>query len=234
MMKFLLLLVALLLIPNDDPLATYRKAATEWEDDIAKLETLDKAEKDPDHSILFIGSSSIRLWENLQADIAPWPAVRRGYGGAKFSDLAIYCGRLMKAHEYRALVVFVTNDIKGDEQDKSPEEIVRLFSIVVAESKRHRPEAPIFLLAITPTRARWKAWPQVQRANEALQKYCDADPQLHFVATADKYLNNEGLPRVELYNKDLLHLNEAGYKLWASILRTHLESVLKDPLTKNP
>jgi GDSL-like Lipase/Acylhydrolase family len=233
-MKLIYLLVSFCLLIQDDPLSDYRKIAEEWENDIAKLESLDKSEKDPDDAILFIGSSSIRLWETLQADMAPWPVVRRGYGGAKFSDLAIYCRRLIQPHEYRALVVFVTNDIKGDDKDKSPEEIVRLFRIVVAESKRHRPDAPIFLLAITPTRARWNAWPKVQLANAALQKCCEEDPQLHFVATADKYLDADGQPRVELFRDDLLHQNEAGYRLWASILKPHLEFVLKTPLTKNP
>ena len=41
----------------------------------------------PEDAILFVGSSSIRLWETIGDDMAPYSAIRRGYGGAKFSDL---------------------------------------------------------------------------------------------------------------------------------------------------
>ena len=33
----------------------------------------------PDNALLFIGSSSIRLWKTLEQDMAPYPVIQRGY-----------------------------------------------------------------------------------------------------------------------------------------------------------
>lgn len=124
----------------------YEDAAKSWESEIQKLEVLDKSEKDPDNAILFIGSSSIRLWDNIAKDMAPYPVIRRGYGGAKFSDLIFYTERLVSPHDFRALAVFVANDISNTPEDKSPDEILKLFKEVVRIVRAKNPEKPIFLL----------------------------------------------------------------------------------------
>jgi hypothetical protein len=84
---------------------------TRWEPDIAALEALDGREADPPDAILFVGSSSIRLWDSITADMAPWSVVRRGYGGARYRDLCHFAPRLVANHDPRAIVVFVGNDI---------------------------------------------------------------------------------------------------------------------------
>ena len=49
-----------------DPLAQYRAEATKkWEAEIVKLEEQDRNQPDPKDGILFIGSSSIRMWSRL-------------------------------------------------------------------------------------------------------------------------------------------------------------------------
>ncbi len=67
----------------------YRAVAVErWEAEIEKLEARDKAENHPDDSILFIGSSSIRRWEDIATDMAPYHPIQRGFGGSRWSDVA--------------------------------------------------------------------------------------------------------------------------------------------------
>ena len=89
-----------------------------WEKDIAKLEELELAEPKSEQSILFYGSSSIRRWKTIADDMAPWPAIRRGYGGAKLPDVIHYAPRIVGPHigvdnpnRCRAVVLFVANDI---------------------------------------------------------------------------------------------------------------------------
>ncbi len=219
---------------TDDPLAKYRDQATQkWESEIAKLEQRDRTEVDPKDPILFIGSSSIRLWKTLADDMAPRTVINRGYGGAKFSDLAVFVDRIINAHKFKALVIFVANDIVGKEDDKSPEEVVRLFKYIVGQVRETHTTEPIFLIAITPTPSRFKAWPEIQKANAALKKTCDADPSLHFIATEKQYLDPEGEPIPAYFVKDMLHQNEEGYKLWSSIVRESIDKVLKSTAAAN-
>ena len=116
----------------------YRTAAVErWGDAIAQLELKDKIETHPGNSILFVGSSSIRRWDEIGADMAPYHPIQRGYGGAKWSDVAIFAERLISPHTFRAVVFFVGNDITGRADDKSPEEVTGLFSYVLGRVREH-------------------------------------------------------------------------------------------------
>ncbi len=213
-----------------DSLGAYREAAAKWEKDIADWEQKDQSEVANESSLLFLGSSSIRRWETLSRDLTPWPCVGRGYGGAKFSDLAIYAPRLLAAHHPRAVVIYVGNDVTGKaEQDKTPEEVVRLFGIVVDAVKKQAPHAEIFSIEITPSPVRFGAWSKIQAANRQLKAFCEKDTKLHFIETHPSYLTEDGQPRPELYVEDQLHQNEEGYKIWSGIIRKELERVFGSP-----
>ena len=182
---------------------------------------------------MFLGSSSIRLWKTLADDMAPWPVVGRGYGGARLSDLVVFAERLLQSHDYRALVVFVANDIAGSTNDrfpdKSPEEVLELFELLVRIARQHQPERPIFFIAITPSGSRFQVWDQINRANELIRQYIDTDDQLYFIDTRQHFLTAEGLPNDELFVADRLHLNDAGYRLWSQLIKAELERSLGWP-----
>ena len=215
---------------SSDPLAAYRSAAEKWEKDIQALEKLDKSQASDERTILFLGSSSIKRWTTLTTDLAPWPALNRGYGGARFSDLAIYAPRLLQAHQPRAAVIYVGNDITGKEDtDKRPEEVVELFQLVVGSIRQRNPLAEIFLVEITPAPSRFQAWPQIQAANRQLKAACEADDHLHFIETHPHYLTAEGQPRPELFVSDRLHQNDDGYKVWKRLIMAQVEAVLVKP-----
>ena len=216
------------LIAEQTILAPYRKAAMKkWNAEIEKLEILDKTESDPNDAILFIGSSSIRLWNNIAEDMAPYATISRGYGGAKYSDLAVFAKRLITPHRYRAIVVFVGNDVSGSSDDRSPEEVASLARYVSDVSLEHQPEAPVFLIEVTPTPTRYKHWPKIVDVNAALREITLTKPGTHFIATADQYLDDQKRPQAELFREDRLHQNEAGYAQWTSLIKRHLKDVLE-------
>jgi len=211
----------------DDPLARYRDAAIQkWSKDIDRIASLDKSQQDPPEAVLFLGSSSIRLWKEIADDLRPWPVIERGYGGAKFSDLAVFADQLVKPHKFRAVAIFVGNDVTGAADDKTPEEVVRLFEHVVAVVRKVAPEAPVFLLEITPTPKRWAAWPQIQQVNAALKKACDSGYRLHFISTHQRYLDGQGQPMPELFREDRLHQNRDGYQRWSQLIRDEFAKVI--------
>lgn len=204
----------------------YEEAAKSWESEVQKLEALNKTESYPDDAILFIGSSSIRLWNNIDKDMAPYSTIRRGYGGAKFSDLIFYTDRLVYPHDFKALVIFVANDIANSADDKTPEEILRLYKEVVRIVRVKNPKKPIFLIEITPTNSRWAKWAQTKQANELLKNYCESKANLHFIETAESFMGTDGKPRAELFRDDQLHLKQIGYDIWAERIKNKLDEVL--------
>jgi lysophospholipase L1-like esterase len=213
----------------DEPvdLEPYRPASlARWSDAMREFETRNEAETHPEDSVLVVGSSSVRLWRDIEDDMKPYHAIGRGFGGSRWSDVAVFAERLITPHRFRAAVFFVANDITGGEADKSPDEIVALFQHVRDVVRRHNPDAPVFYIAVTPTERRWEVWPEIRAGNEAVRAYCQRTPQTHFIGTESIYLNAQGRPRSELFINDRLHLNDQGYVRWAAAIKSHLDSVL--------
>jgi hypothetical protein len=108
----------------------YEASARNWEQDIRQFEILDRNEADPDGAILFAGSSSIRMWSTIRGDMSPYPVIQRGFGGSKLSDVAWYAERLVYPHRFKALVLFVANDITGSRKTNHPKK-PRLCSVIL-------------------------------------------------------------------------------------------------------
>ncbi len=203
------------------------EAVQQWEDDVAELDRENESLEVNEDAILFVGSSSIRRWESIAIDMAPYRPIERGYGGAKYSDLAVFAERIIQAHVYRGLVVFVANDIVGKKEDHTPEQVEQWARHIVNVSHKHRPGAPVFLIEVTPTESRFAAWDKIRLSNERLRELALTTPDTYFIATADRYLTPKGMPRPELFVEDKLHLSEEGYKLWGSIIRHRLDEVFR-------
>lgn len=229
MRRNLFIILSVLTLLSCSPIAKYRNLpeVLSWESDIQKFEQLDKTEKHPGDAILFAGSSSIRLWTSLEKDMAPYHIIQRGYGGAHLSDFAVYAPRLFDNHKCRALVLFIANDITGSESDRTPEEVASLFRSVVKSFRKINPEAAVFWIEITPTASRWKVWPEIQKANALIKEVCSNEKNMHFITTHNAFLNENGLPKDELFIDDKLHLTEKGYEVWTGIIKKELDRRLR-------
>lgn len=224
--KLTVALVIFLLV-SCAPLKKYKGSVQGWEADIRKFEQLDSANDYPDDAILFMGSSSIRLWSSLAEDMEPYHVIQRGFGGSKISDVAWYTPRIVYPHKCQAVVLFVANDITGSDEDKTPAEIARLFQYIVRTIHKKQPGLPVFYIEITPTESRWKVWPKIQEGNKLIKNLSQKLPDVYFIETAGSFLNSNGKPEPSLFLKDKLHLNAEGYKIWKRIIKQSLDSVLK-------
>ena len=217
----------LLFIVSCSPLKKYKNSVQGWEADIRKFEYLDSVQQYPADAILFMGSSSIRLWNTLSEDMKPYNVIQRGFGGSKFSDVAWYTPRIVYPHKCQAVVIFVANDIVGSDEDKTPAEVASLFSYTVRKIRRKLPDVPVFYIQVTPTERRWSVWPKIQEGNALIRDLSTKLRNVHYIETADYFLNQEGKPRQDLFIKDKLHLNEEGYKVWTRVIKNNLDAVLK-------
>ncbi|WP_143544137.1 GDSL-type esterase/lipase family protein [Rhodopirellula sp. MGV] len=213
----------------DSPVITphVQEATQRWEKDIAAFDSLNDELEPSDEAILFIGSSSIRRWETMQRDMSPYRTIRRGYGGAKFTDMAVYAERVITPHQYRAVVMFVGNGITAGPDSHSPELIEQMTRHIVDVAHQHRPDAPFFLIEITPTQSRFGIWDKVRKVNERLREIALTTPNTYFIETAGNFLHSDTKPRTELFVNDQLHLNEAGYRLWSDLIRRRLDDVFR-------
>ena len=167
--------------------------------------------------------------------MAPYETIKRGYGGAHYSDIIHFSKRLVKNHKPKAILIFVANDIKGKNKndlysknlsDRTPYEVKRLFKFTISQIRSIHKEIPIIAIETTPTPSRWSAWKKISKANDLIMNFCNSKSNLHFIQTRDKFIGNNGLPIETFFVKDRLHLNEAGYSLWSKIIKAKLETIL--------
>lgn len=156
----------------------------------------------------------------------PYSVIQRGYGGAKLSDFVVYADRIIYPHPCQAIVLFIANDIAGNDDDKSPEEVSRLFRKTLYIIRRKFVDTPVFWIGVTPTPARWHVWPEIKEAGEMIQKICESHRNTYYINTEKAFLTSSGLPNNELFGTDRLHLNADGYALWSKIIKNELDKVL--------
>lgn len=190
-----------------------------YEEDIAAFEAQDALSPPPANPIVFVGSSSIRRWQSLAEDMAPMVVMNRGFGGAKILDAIHYADRIVTVYQPKAVVVFVgSNDIFGDVA-KEPALLRDRFVEFVNKVRAGAPDAPIYNIAITPSKSRWEHWSRVQETNALIQEVIDTDPALHMIDTNAGLLEADGTPNPEMYVEDELHLSALGYAHWVSVIK---------------
>ena len=228
-MRFVTLLLILLI--SCSPLKKYPLKSDRWENDIKFLESKDREEACIEDCILFVGSSSIRLWKEIESDMSPYKVVKRGYGGAHFYDLIHYTKRLVKNHKPRAIAVFVANDITGKNNnswygDLKPKEVLQLFKFFTKEIKSIHGDIPIFAIETTPTINRWSVWDKISKTNDLIKNYTAKKENLNYITTRLDFLDSKGYPREKYFVNDKLHLNKLGYKLWSKIIKNNFKEKL--------
>jgi lysophospholipase L1-like esterase len=195
-------------------------APARFESEIAAFEKWDRQNSVPRNPILFVGSSTIRLWPT--ADAFPGlPVINRGFGGSTIADVSYFADRIVFKYKPRLIVIYSgDNDIASG---KSPETVFANFQHFITSVRRHLGDTPILYLSIKPSNARWKFWPKMQDVNARVKEIATTDNQLTYVDTAPSLLGPDGKPRAELFRDDGLHLNEKGYDAWNDVLAPHLK-----------
>ena len=199
--------------PDPNRFAQEIKAFAEW----------DSKNAVPANSVLFVGSSSIRMWRTHESFPA-LPVINRGFGGSQISDILHFFDRVVRPYQAKVIVFYCgNNDIAGGKSAERVRDDFRRFVTLVRGSQ---PTARVVFLAINPSRSRWSFWSEVKKANGLIQEFCRSDPRLVFADFTTLFLGDDGLPDSGLFVSDQLHLNAKGYAVWAKALVPVLEKVV--------
>ena len=226
MNRFSLLLAAvslscgLGLIGNKPVRAEEKDPFARWEKAIAQMEQSDRKSKPAQGGILFVGSSSIRMWD-LHKSFPYDKPLNRGFGGSQIVDSTHFAERIIFPHKPKKVFLYAgDNDIaKG----KKAKDVYRDFMQFVKKVHTELPDAEIIFIAIKPSIKRWNLVDEIRTANKAIAAICEKDDKLTYVDIFKPMLGQDGQPRPELFAKDGLHLNDEGYRVWAQVIRPLLK-----------
>jgi lysophospholipase L1-like esterase len=189
-----------------------------FEDEVAQLEQRVRAH--PAGSTVFYGSSTIRLWPDLNAHFPTIDALNLGFGGSTLAACAWHFERLVVPAHPRALILYAGDNDLGEGQ--SPEAVYLFFCALMEKKERFLPDVPLSFISIKPSPARWSLIESIRAANRAIATEIKRLPHCSFLDLSAAMLTESGQPRPELYEDDALHLNAAGYAVWRTELARHL------------
>lgn len=188
---------------------------------MALFEESDKENPPPKGGVLFVGSSSVRMWKTLAEDFPGHQTINRGFGGSELSDSIHFADRIVLPYQPRMIVLYAgDNDIS---RGKTSKEVYDDFKKFVKLVKKALPTTRVAFIAIKPSLKRWELAAEMQKANQRIKKRCDGSKALDYLDIWTPMIGDDGKPRPELFAKDGLHLNEQGYALWTSVIRPFVD-----------
>jgi lysophospholipase L1-like esterase len=197
-----------------------KKAKAPFADEIAAFEKHDAKAMPAKGGVVFLGSSSIRMWSDLAHDFPGQNVINRGFGGSTIPDSVRYVDRIVTPLAPRTIVFYAgDNDLDAGH---SPAAVLSDFQALVAKVHTKLPSAKILFVAIKPSPARWRLVEEIRTTNSLVRDYAANDPSLGFVDIFPAMLGSDGKPRPELYREDGLHMTRAGYEIWRDAVATAL------------
>jgi lysophospholipase L1-like esterase len=194
-----------------------------FDKDILAFEASDKTNPPPKHAVLFIGSSSIRMWKTLAQDFPDYRVINRGFGGSQISDSIHFADRIVVPYEPSVIVFYAGgNDINAG---KSAEIVFDDFKHFVSKVREKLPATKLVYISIAPNPARWSQIDRIREANRLIRDYTQNEPGLSFIDVHPHMLGDDGQPKPDIYLADKLHMNEKGYAIWQRVVDGHLKSL---------
>jgi lysophospholipase L1-like esterase len=190
-----------------------------FQEEIEQFVNWDEKNSWPEDAILFIGSSSIRLWKTRLA-FPDLPVINRGFGGAHISDILHYYETVVLPYQPSVIVFYCgDNDIASD---KSVDRVYKDYQSFVSRVSKDFPAVKLIYLPVKPSGSRWDMWPEMQKVNNRIKAFHEKKGNFYYVDTASPLIGENGEPDDTLFLEDALHLNAEGYDRWNQVLETLL------------
>lgn len=190
-------------------------------DDVQTIKKYDQMYMPPANPILFIGSSSIRKWDDLERTFANYVVMNRGIGGAITNDITYYANDIVFPYHPRQIVIYVGENDAPDEKTTA-DSILNRTKHLMTVLRTQLPDVPVVYLAMKPSPSRVKYQNKVKAANDLIRAYLKTEKNTTFIDIYTLMLTPDGKLRPELFVEDMLHMNKDGYLIWRNAVEPYL------------
>ena len=133
-------------------LAAAQSAPAPFEQEIKAFEQSDAKNPPPKNAVLFIGSSSIRLWKTLADDFPDLKVINRGFGGSQIEHSNRYFDKIVAPYRPKLIVFYAGgNDVAAG---KGPQRVLADFKTFVEKVRTSLPGTRVLFISIRPSVAR--------------------------------------------------------------------------------
>lgn len=181
--------------------------------EVAGLVKQDSLNKPKDGMVLFVGSSSFRLWKDLNKDLDNDKILNRAFGGATLLDMIYFKDQILLNYHPSKIVIYCgENDAASSNKVDGKvvfERFKKLFKII----RKQYPEVPLLYVSIKPCILRWNIKDKMIDANLRISNYLSTQNHTTFINIWDAMLENNE-PKKDIFREDNLHMNSKGYAIW--------------------
>lgn len=194
-----------------------------YESEVRELERAVVSRVNGNRMPVFYGSSSIRMWDTLDADFDP-SVLNLGFGGSTLAACDYFFERLVPPVHPRSLLVYAGDNDLGD--GRRVDDVYASFVSLADKVEASLSEIPFGFVSVKPSPSRHGIDDRIRQFNQMVREEIASRPSAYYVDVYSAMLDKSGEPRAEFFLPDGLHLNRDGYRLWGSLLEPHRHQIL--------
>src|SRR5262249_31951478 len=147
-----------------------------------------------DGPVVFVGSSIVRRWTNLTAQMAPLPVVNRGFDGAVTPDMLRVLDALVVPARPSVIVYYCgSNDVSAGEPAPAIADRIRQF---FDRASAALPSSRLVFVSIIRAPDKQDRWDVVDDVNRRVRTYAVGRANVEYLEVNHVLVNADGSPRL--------------------------------------
>lgn len=162
--------------------------------------------------ILIAGSSSIRHWTSAGDAFYPYEVINMGIGGSTTKMWLKWYKDLIVDYHPSVIVLYpgAGNELgAGWSVEETTEDVCSLLKKLHQEL----PDVPIYYISVFRNIKQKKLWPQENKCNQKVKKFCSSMDNIHYIDVAEPLASGNN-PKQGTIGSDKVHLSNLGYSIW--------------------
>lgn len=217
--KLMTLLATFLLLQS---LTAFAQQQPPYWNEIQAFKKQDSVAPQPANAILFVGSSSFRLWKDIQQAFPSYAIVNRGFGGSSLPDVIRYADEIIFPYQPKQILIYCGENDFASSDTVTSSVVVQRFKELFTIIRNQLPNVPVAYVSMKPSPSRWHLKEKMQDANKQIKAFLKKKKKTAFIDVWKPMLDKEGKPKDELFVGDKLHMNEKGYAIWQKKIEPYL------------
>lgn len=224
----LLPLVHLTYLLSQSTMATLNASPDTWANEIEAYVAADTAAVLPAQPIVVVGGQRVKLWHDLEREMAPQPVLMRGLGDAIVEDITFNYARLIGYYQPDAVVLLPSNSEFFIRDNKSAQELADAIAELVALDRYHDTTRHFYIFTPIKTPLRPQDYATIKAATLLLEALARTDERIVLLDANTLLTSPDGKPRGHYFRSDGLNLNEHGYLRLSVLLKAQMEANTTD------
>jgi hypothetical protein len=150
--------------------STSAQQAPYWKE-IQAFQHQDSISAPPKKAILFVGSSSFRLWNDVQKDFPKHIIINRGFGGSSLPDVIRYADDIILPYSAKQVVIYCGENDLASSESVTAEIVFNRFVTLFEIIRKKKANTRIAFVSIKPSPSRSKIQSKVIDANKMMKPF---------------------------------------------------------------